>query len=59
MSFYKLDPAHFYTSPGLSWQAALKMTDVKLELLTDIDLHLFIEAGIRGGVSTITRRFAK
>lgn len=59
MSFYKLDPAHFFTAPGLSWQAALKMTDVKLELITDIDLHLFIEAGIRGGVSTITRRFAK
>ena len=56
---YDLDPAHFYTAPGLSWQAALKMTGVTLELLTDIDQHLFIEAGIRGGVSTITHRYAK
>jgi hypothetical protein len=56
---YDLDPAHFYTAPGLSWQAALKMTGVQLELLTDIDQHLFIEAGIRGGVSSINHRYAK
>jgi len=56
---YCLDPAHFYTSPGLSWQAALKMTEVKLELLTDPEMYLFIESGIRGGVSTITQRFAE
>ena len=43
---YDLDPAHCYTAPGLSWQAALKMTDVTLDLLTDIDMHLFIEAGV-------------
>ena len=46
---YGLHPAHNYTSPGLSWQAALKMTDLELHLLTDIDQHLFIEEGIRGG----------
>lgn len=56
---YDLDPAHFYTAPGLSWQAALKMTGVRLELLTDIDQHLFIESGIRGGVSIICHRYAK
>ena len=55
---YDLDPAHFYTAPGLSWQASLKMTGVQLELLTDIDQHLFIESGIRGGVSTICHRYA-
>ena len=59
MKHYQLDPAHNYTAPGLSWQAALKMTNVKLELLTDIDQHLFIEAGIRGGVAVISHRFAK
>ena len=58
-AYYNLDPCHFYTAPGLSWQAALKMTDVKLHLLTDIDQHLFVEAGIRGGVSTILHRYAK
>lgn len=56
---YDLDPGHFYTAPGLSWQAALKMTNVWLELLTDIEQHLFIESGIRGGVSVISHRFAK
>ena len=59
LEFYKLDPAHFYTTPGLSWNAALKMTDVTLELLTDIDMHLMIEEGVRGGVSTIVTRYAK
>ena len=49
LQHYGLDPAHNYTPPGLSWQAALKMTEVELYLLTDIDQHLFIEEGIRGG----------
>ncbi|XP_021351034.1 uncharacterized protein LOC110448879 [Mizuhopecten yessoensis] len=56
---YGLDAAHFYTAPGLAWQAALKMTDVRLELLTDIDQHLFIEKGLRGGISMISHRFAE
>ena len=42
---YGLDPAHYYTSPGLSWDALLKKTRVELELLTDYDQHLFIEKG--------------
>ena len=55
---YGLDSAHNFTSPGLSWQAALKMTDIGLDLLTDIDQHLFIREGIRGGVVMISHRYA-
>ena len=44
---YKLDPAHYYPSPGMSWDALLRITGVELELLTDYDQHLFIEKGIR------------
>ena len=56
---YKLDPAHYYTAPGLSWDACLKMSDVKLELFTDIDMLLMVEKGIRGGVSMISNRYGK
>ena len=56
---YKLDPAHYYTAPGLSWDACLKMTDVKLELLTDVNMLLMVEKGIRGGVSMISNRYGK
>ena len=59
LQYYGLDPAYNCTSPGLSWQAALKMTDVELDLLTDIDQHLFIEEGIRGGVAMISHRYAR
>src|ERR1700755_45852 len=56
---YKLDPARYFTSPGLSWDALLKETKVKLDLLKDPDMLLLIEKGIRGGISTITHRYAK
>ncbi len=56
---YKLDPAWYYTSPGIAWDAALKITNVKLELLHDPDMLLLIENGIRGGVSTISTRYGK
>jgi hypothetical protein len=56
---YNVDPCHFYTSPGLAWQACLKMTEVELELLTDPDMYLFIEEGLRGGISMISNRFSK
>lgn len=58
-SFYSLDPCHFHTAPGLSWQAALKMTKVKLKLLTDPDMYLFFERAIRGGMSVIAHRHVK
>ena len=56
---YELDPAWYFTSPGLAWDAALKKTQVKLELLNDIDMLQMIEKGTRGGVSMISNRFGK
>ncbi|KYQ49525.1 hypothetical protein ALC60_11402, partial [Trachymyrmex zeteki] len=52
---YDLDPAHYYTLPGFTWDAMLKHTHVKFELLTDINMVLFIERGIRGGLSQCSR----
>ena len=59
LQYYKLDPCHYFTSPGLSWEAMLKMTDIKLELMTDIDMFQFIEKGMRGGISYIANRYGK
>ena len=59
LQYYKLDPCHYFTSPGLSWDAMLKMTNIKLELMTDIDMYQFIEKGLHGGVSYIARRYGK
>ena len=56
LEYYKLDPANYFTSPGLSWDAMLKMTNIKLELMTDIDMFQFIEKGMRGGISYIANR---
>ena len=57
MQYYKLDPCHYFTSLGLSWDAILKMTNIKLELMTDKDMFQFIEKGMRGGVSYIANRY--
>ena len=59
LQYYKLDPCHYFTSPDLSWDAMLKMTNIKLELMTDIDMFQFIEKGMRGGVSYIANRYRK
>ena len=56
---YQLDPAHYYTVPGFSWDAALKFTKVKLETLHDIEMHQFLERGMRGGISMISHRYAQ
>ena len=59
LQYYKLDPCHYFTSPSLSWDAMLKMTDIKLELMTNVDMFQFIERGMRGGVSYIANRYGK
>ena len=56
---YELDPAHFLSLPGLAWQAYLKKTKVKLELLTDYDMLLMVEEGVRDGICHSIHRYAK
>ena len=59
LKIYHLDPAKFLSAPGLAWPAALKKTEVKLELLTDIDMLLMVEKGIRGGICHAIHSYAK
>ena len=59
LKVYELDPAHFLSLPGLAWQACLKKTNVKLELLTDYHMLLMVEEGIRGGICHSIHRYAK
>ena len=56
---FGLDLSCFYSAPGLAWQVCLKKTEVKLELLTDYQMLLMVEAGIRGGMCQSTHRYAK
>ena len=58
LEHYSLDPAHFYTSPGLAWKACLKCTGIRLELLTDTDMLLMFERGIRRGITQAVHRYA-
>ena len=58
MATYGLDPAWYYTLPGYSWDALLKSTGVSLELITNPDMYLFIEKGLRGGSSMVSHRHA-
>ena len=59
LKHYKLDPAHYYTSPGLAWDACLKETGQQLQLLHDYDMLMMFEKGIRGGISHISKRYAE
>ena len=59
INVYELDPANLLSAPGLAWQAALKKTKVKLDLLADIDMLLMVERGIRGGTCHSIYRYVK
>ena len=59
IEIYELDPVYFVSAPGLAWQACLKKTGVKLELLTDYDMLLMVEDRIRGGIYQALHRYAK
>ena len=59
LNIYELDLVYFVSAPGLAWKACLKRTEVELQLLTDYDIILIIEKGIRGGICQSTYRYAK
>ena len=59
LKHYKLDPCHYYTAPGLAWDACLKETKQELELLKDYDMLMMFEQGIRGGISHTSKRYAE
>ena len=59
LKHYKLDPAHYYISPGLAWDACLKETGQELQLLHDYDLYMMFEKGICGGITHISKRYAE
>ena len=59
LNYYGLNACHYFSSPGLSWDAILKMTRIELDLISDIDMHLFIEKGMSGDISYIAKRHSK
>ena len=59
LDIYGFDPVYFVSAPGLAWQACLKKSELKLELITDYDMMLMIEKGIRGGICQEAHRYAK
>ena len=59
LKIYKLDPVYYFTAPGLAWDACLKMTGIQLELLSDVNMLLMFEKGIRGGISIISNRYGE
>ena len=59
LEYFGLDACHYFSSPGLAWDAMLKMTGIELELIDDIDMHLFIQKGMRGGITYIAKRYCR
>ena len=59
LDYCGLDPHHYFSSPGLSWDEMFKMPGIELDLISDIDMHLFIEKGMRGGISYIAKKYSK
>ena len=59
VDFHSLDLLHYYITPGLAWDAALRMSRVELELITDENIYNLIENSIRGGISMISTRYAR
>ena len=59
LDYYGLDPYHYFSSPGLIWDEMLKMTGIKLDLNSNSDMHLYIEKGMRCGISYICKRYSK
>ena len=59
LKIYGLDPVYYFTAPGLAWDACLKITDIELELLSETNMLLMFEKGIRGGISIISNRYGR
>ena len=59
LKYYGLDPCYYVSSPVLSWDAMLKMTGIELEFISDTDMHLFVQKGMRGGISYFTKKYSK
>ena len=59
LEYYGVEPSHYFSSPGLSWDAMLKMTKVDLQKISNADIHLFLERGMRGGICYVSKRYSK
>ena len=59
LKYYDLDPCHYFSAPGLSWDAMLKITGVTLEKISDPDKYMFFEQGMRGEISYINKRYSE
>jgi len=57
LQYYKLPRCHYFNSPGLSWDAMLKMTEIKLELIVDNEMYQFINKGMRRDISYIANLY--